>query len=258
MGFRKLAFISTRYPKTILLAWVLFLVFFGWDAPKLSGVVKDHGLTPNGSSARVQRMLSADFGIPEDPVILVFAKEPFVSEPAFRGFIAQTLERLRGIEGLGAIASPLDRDGMLRGDFAYAWLAFRQRAYEMKPVVDEIRRRLPQSREITVKMTGKSVVQTDVNRASRRDLTKAEWAGIPAALIILRLAFGGFVSAMIPVAAGMIGVAGTMGVMARLGTRMELSNFVLDVIPMVGLALSLFRPDAGQPVSRGTGARRCG
>src|SRR5690606_20159357 len=36
-----------------------------------------------------------------------------------------------------------------------------------------------------------------------------------------------------------VGVTGTMGMMYGLGTKLELSSFVLNVIPMVGLALSI-------------------
>jgi len=239
MGCRKLAVISLRYPKTVILFWVLFLLFFGFYAPKLPGVLKDHGLTPDGAYAKVQQMLSADFHIPEDPVILVFEKKQPVTEAQFRRFIGQTLFRLQGIGGLSEVVSPLEREGMMRQNYAYALLGFEQRPYEMEPVLDEMQRRLPKSGGISVNITGKSAVQADVNRASGHDLRKAERLGIPVAFLILWLAFGGFVSALIPIAVGVIGVIGTMGIMAWLGTKVELSNFVLNVIPMVGLALSI-------------------
>ncbi|WP_227871979.1 MMPL family transporter [Paenibacillus albus] len=128
---------------------------------------------------------------------------------------------------------------MLKGDFAYALLSFKNNSYEVEPVLGEIKRSLPNNHYISVTMTGKSVVQADVNRASRDDMKKAERIGIPVAFFILWFAFGGIVSALIPIAIGMIGVSGTMGIMFLVGTQIELSNFVLNVIPMVGLALSI-------------------
>lgn len=239
MNFRKLAVISLRYPKTILVVWALFLIFFGCYAPKLSSVLKDHGLMPDGDYAKVRHMLSSDFRIPEDPVILVFEKKEFVSAKQLQRFIQNTLLQLKGIDGLSETVSPLKNERMIKGNFAYARLAFKHTPHEMKPVIDEIQRRLPSNRDISVKMTGKSVVQADVNQASQHDLRQAELIGIPAAFIILWLAFGGIVPAMIPIVVGMIGVTGTMGLMYWLGTKVELSNFVLNVIPMVGLALSI-------------------
>lgn len=239
MGYQKLAFLSLRYPKTIILLWVMFFVFFGLYAPKLSAVLKGHGLLADGDYVKVQRILSSDFHIPEDPVILVFEKDELVSPDQFRRFIERTLFQLQGIDGLMEVLSPLERAGMLEGDFAYALLAFQHRSYDMKPVLDEIHKRLPSHKEISVKLTGKSAVQADVNQASHNDLRKAEQIGIPAAFIILWIAFGGIVSAMLPIVIGVIGVTGTMGIMYWLGTKVELSNFVLNVIPMVGLALSI-------------------
>lgn len=239
MNLRKLANISIKYPKVIILIWLLFFIIFGFSAPKLPTVLKDHGLIPDGESTIVQHTMSTDFHIPEDPVILVFEKKESVSDENFRWFIQKTLFQLKGIDGLTQMVSPLQREGMTNGNFAYALLAFKQKTYEMTPVLDEIQRRLPMNTEISVKLTGKSVVQTDVNRASQTDLIKAERIGIIAAFIILWLAFGGAISAMIPIIIGVIGVTGTMGIMYWMNTEVEWSNFVLNVIPMVGLALSI-------------------
>jgi len=194
---------------------------------------------PDGDYAKVRHMLSSDFRIPEDPVILVFEKKEFVSFKQLQRFIQNTLLQLKGIDGLSETVSPLKNEGLIKGNFAYALLVFKHNPHEMKPVIDEIQKRLASNRDISVKMTGKSVVQADVNQASQHDLRQAELIGIPAAFIILWFAFGGIVPAMIPIVVGMIGVTGTMGLMCWLGTKVELSNFVLNVIPMVGLALSI-------------------
>ncbi|RAP77548.1 MMPL family transporter [Paenibacillus montanisoli] len=239
MGFQKLAAIAYRYPIAIILFWTLFLVIFGYYAPKLSTVVKGHGLQPNGAYVQVERLLSTEFHIPEDPAILVFEKKENVSRQQFQLFIQQTLVLLRGVDGLSEMVSPLEREGMLKGNFAFALLAFHNGPHEMKQVIGDIQRRLPDNRHISVKMTGKSVVQADVNSASRQDLIKAERIGIPVAFIILWIAFGGILAALIPIVIGMFAVTGTMGIMSLLGTKIELSNFVLNVIPMVGLALSI-------------------
>ncbi|WP_219838341.1 efflux RND transporter permease subunit [Paenibacillus sp. R14(2021)] len=239
MDLRKLAILSYRYPKIILLFWAAFLIYFGFSAAKLPSVLKDHGLTPNGSYLEVEQILSKAFRIPEDPVILVFEKKASVSPGQFRYAIQQTLLSLGNIDGLSEMISPLEREGMRKGNFAYALLAFNQKPHEMKPVLAFIQKRLPNDGNIVAAMTGKSVVQADVNEASQRDFSKAERIGIPVAFLILWIAFGGMIPALIPIVIGMIGVTGTMGFMYMVGSRIELSNFVLNVIPMVGLALSI-------------------
>ena len=75
MVFQKLATFSYRFSTLIILVWSLFLIFFGYYAPKLSAVLKDHGLLANGAYVKVEHILSSEFHIPEAPVILVFEKE---------------------------------------------------------------------------------------------------------------------------------------------------------------------------------------
>ncbi|MFC5451181.1 MMPL family transporter [Paenibacillus aestuarii] len=239
MNFHKLAYLSIRYPKVIILIWTLFLIVFGYLAPKFPATLKDHGLYPDGAYASVQQILSSDFHIPKDPVILVFEKNKHVTLEQFQQFIQQTILQLQIIEGISEIVSPLQRKEMLAGNFAYAMFALDNHIQDMKSTLAEIQRSFPIAKAITVNITGKPVVQVDVNRASQHDLRQAEWIGVTAAFIILWFAFGGIVSAMVPIVIGLVGVTGTMGIMYGIGSKIELSNFVLNVIPMVGLALSI-------------------
>ena len=239
MFYRMLAKFTKRYTSWVIAAWICVLAASVPFAAKLPSVLKDHGLRAEGSYARVQQILESDFGIPDDPVILLFEKKEQVTEAQFRRFIAQTSSRVKEADGLQQLISPLDNKAMMNGNYAYALLSFRQHAHEMKPVIGELQRLLPRDSQMTVKMTGKPVVQEDVNRISQNDLKKAETVGIPIAFLILWLSFGGAVSAMIPVLVGLVGVGGAMAIMYGLGTKLDLSVFVLNVIPMVGLALSI-------------------
>ncbi|OXM87469.1 MMPL family transporter [Paenibacillus rigui] len=240
MGFRWLTFISLRYPRTILLLWIAFFIGFGFHAWKLPDVLKDHGLTPTGGDyAYVEKTMSADFRMSHSPVIVMFEKKRTVSDAVFRQHIAQTLTQAADIKGLSAIQSPLEQQGMLAGRYAYALLSFEQKPYQMKPVLKALQQKLPPSPDIAVTLTGQAVVQEEVNRSSEHDLKQAELIGLPVAFLILWFAFGGLRAAAIPVVTGVAAVAGTMGIMYGIGTRVELSHFVLNVIPMAGLALGI-------------------
>ncbi|AJS61588.1 MMPL family protein [Paenibacillus sp. IHBB 10380] len=234
-----LAKLSLRFPTWIIVLWTAFFVIFGTYATKLPAVLKDHGLVTKGSFTHVQKVLSSDFGIPDEPIMLVFEKETSVTTQQFHQHIGNILLRMRSIEGLSSLVSPLEREGMFHENVAYALLGFRQHAYQIGPVLEQIRQQLPTSSHISVGVTGKSVIQYDVNLASRQGLEIAELIGLPIAFVILLFAFRGVLFALLPLIVGIIGVIGTLGIMTLVGTMMELSNFVLSVIPMVGLALSI-------------------
>ena len=78
-----------------------------------------------------------------------------------------------------------------------------------------------------------------MSKSSQEDLKNAEMIGLPIAMIVLLLAFGGLVAASIPLLIGVVAVVTTMGVVYFLGHSINLSIFVLNVVPMIGIALSI-------------------
>lgn len=240
MKMQSLALLSFRFPRAMILLWLIVLLFACSHAYRLDSVLQDHGLYPrDGQYEQVRQMLAADFKWPDAPVMLLFEKSDDLSNSRFRSFIEQTLLQARELDGLTGLVSPLERQGMLKGNHAYALLSFSHPPYRMQSTLDQMDHLLPLHNGISIKVTGKAVVQADVNEASHSDLAKAELIGIPLAFIILWLAFRSFAAALIPIVIGATGVTIAMGIMYGLGTRLELSNFVLNVIPMVGLALSI-------------------
>lgn len=226
-----------QHRRSIMLFWLLVLLLLGFFSVRLPLVLQDHGLMPSGAYAIVQDRLASDFHMPDDPVMIVFENKSSVKQ--FRAYIDQTLQNVQQLKSVKTIQSPLLYAGMMNKNYAYALLSFHEKGSQIAPIIDQLNSLLPQSQYASAKLTGKPVVQADVNKASLRDLTHAERIGIPIAFIILWIAFGGLVSALIPIVIGVITVASTMGIMYFVGQKIELSNFVLNVIPMVGLALSI-------------------
>ncbi|MGL4819433.1 MAG: MMPL family transporter, partial [Bacilli bacterium] len=74
---------------------------------------------------------------------------------------------------------------------------------------------------------------------SQEDLKKAELIGLPIAFLVLFLAFGSLAASLLPIVLGALSVLVTFGVLTFVGEEMELSVFVLNVAPMIGLALSI-------------------
>jgi putative drug exporter of the RND superfamily len=236
--YRWLAQRSNRYAKQIIAVWMVCFVLFGFYAGKLPEVLKDHGLwTPGYRETRDE--LAAHYGITAEPVILLFEKHKPVSSASFDRFVRNTLTRLKDTPGLRQIQYHPGLEGAARGRFVYAVLSFAPEFKDWHHAIATIREKLPTDDRITVTPTGPPVVQEDVNETSRSDLRSAETFGIPLAFLVLLMAFGGVVSALIPVITGFVAVTVTMGILYGVGSHSELSVFVLNVIPMVGLALSI-------------------
>ncbi|NMI06207.1 MMPL family transporter [Paenibacillus sp. SZ31] len=242
MGYRRLAVLISRYPWFIILCWVFIIGMSAVWAWKLPDIVQDHGLKRvHGDAQAVELVLENEFGSPADPVILVFEKKENTSPLEFRQWIRDRLTQVQALPAVTAITSPLDAgEGMMLQDQrAYALVKMDVPAHQMGPPLKQLRAVLATDGPGTVQLTGKTVVQQDVNRLSFRDLERAEMVGIPIALIVLCFAFRGLYAALIAVMMGISAVITAMGVTSLLGYQLELSNFIINVIPMVGMALSI-------------------
>jgi len=237
MGFDMLAARSYKHARWVICLWLVLVLSCGYLAMQLPDQLKGHGLMPSGSYEVVKGILKEHFHLPAEPMIVVFTAKDSSGEAELPKVVQQTVRSLRKLPGLKQVMVVEGNDE--RKGEAYALLDFAQTPYEQIAIVDKVRDRLPVSAYVDISLTGKQVVQADVNAASKRDLSRAEWLGLPVAALFMWFAFRGVAAAMLPIIAGLASVISAMGIATLLGRHLDLSNFVLNVIPMVGLALSI-------------------
>lgn len=238
--FAGLGAFTYKFRKMIIVSWLVIAVILGFFALKLPNVLDGSGFETNGEFQKVQSIMQKDFGQPKSTMILLFKSQSLSAhDPAFKSFVNQTLSRLHHVHHLVGIQSPYKGNNMLKKHIAYATLSFNSAFDGLQSSVTEIRHQLHDSSHVSVGLTGSPVIAQDLNRASQHDLAHAEMVGVPAAIIILILAFGGLVAASLPLLTGILSVVITMGVVYFFGVNMKLSIFLLNVIPMVGLALGI-------------------
>ncbi len=238
----KLALFSIRHWKKIIGWWLALAAVSVCFAAQLPQVLGDHGLEANGSYRQAQASLERAFRIPDEPVFLLFANKRGADERAFHASISDVLHRVDRISGVDVAASPLEQEGLEKGGYAYAMLSVPGSISDKRRAIEKIRSAAAGERGgVSVQLTGKPVVQEDVNRSSKQDLKSAETLGIPVAFAIMLLTFGGVRPALIPLIAGGMSVAIAMAVVYAIGVMgdVSLSVFVYNVIPMAGMAVSL-------------------
>lgn len=244
MPYRKLVRFSVRHARFVLVAWLAAAAIAAGFALRLTDVLGDHGLVLRGGDyACVQQALAAIAPAADEPVALLFENAEPDDGRGFRAGIRETLERVGGIEGVDIASSPLVRADLSNGRFAYALVGVPDDIAAKRTAIERIREAIAaeSGADLQISLTGKPVVQEDVNRSSERDLRAAEAVGIPAAFALLLFAFGGLVPALIPIASGAIAVVVAMGILYWIGAfgLADLSAFVHNVVPMVGMAVSV-------------------
>lgn len=221
--------IVTRHYKAILGIWLLIFVVLAVLAIRLPGLLEGDGFSTNGEHAEVMEELTKTFDFPAESLFVVF-------DQTSNSTIEDTLNEIEQLNLAESIQSPLEDDSLYKDHVAYAMLHFDSDA-DMSGAVDDIREAIDGEQGVT--LTGGAAINKDINSASQKDLASAEAIGLPIAIIVLLLAFGSVVAAFIPLAIGIVTVVSAFGVMTLFSETMDLSIFVMNIIPMLGLALSI-------------------
>ncbi|MBJ6361953.1 MMPL family transporter [Paenibacillus sp. GCM10012307] len=245
----KLGLTAYRLRKWIVAVWIIAVLGLAVFAVQLPGVLKGNGFTMKGSFQEVNQLLKDRFKVYDTTVLLLFEQSVDGDYSKFEAQIRQTMDRLLALplQGLATATGPFEGKGvsasdkMMKDGVAYAALGFDLEAKHMKDNLSSIQDAVNGLKKegIPVKLTGAPIIENDLNTASQEDLTRAEMIGLPVALIVLLLAFGGLIAAGLPLIVGLISVVCTMGVLYFFGLQMDLSVFLLNVIVMLGLALGI-------------------
>lgn len=219
----------TTYAKSIIVFWIVLFAFLAFFGVQLTSKLEGDGFRYEGDYNEVTERLSKDFGLPANTIFVVFEKQ---SDSA----IQQTLDKIEKVDGIQTITSPFNRAEYYKENIAYATIDFDASEDNFTPIIENLRETIGDE---TIYLTGGPVIAADTTAASQRDLIKAETIGVPIAIIVLLLAFGTVVAAILPVIVGAITVVSTFGIMTLLSNQVDLSIFILNIVPMLGLALSI-------------------
>ncbi|TYS18688.1 MMPL family transporter [Rossellomorea vietnamensis] len=224
----------TKFYKAFLAFWVILAIGLGYFAIGLPGILGGDGFRTDGEFEKVNETLSDDFDFPENTLLLLFQKKS-ESETDFEREIESILGEIDQSLNISGIQSPLEDESLRKGDTAYAALTFDQPNIDEE--IDSIKEAIAD--EENVILTGGPVISADINKASQDDLKRAELIGLPVALLVLLFAFGSIIASIVPIIIGAITVISSFGILTLLGGNVELSVFLLNVVPMIGLALSI-------------------
>ena len=222
-------FVAARY-KWIIAAWAILLIALAVFAIRLPGLLEGDGFRMDGEQENVSATLTQQFDQPDETMFLVFEQKTDTE-------IADALHAVEKLNITSGILSPLEEPTQYKDNIAYAMLQFDDKESDKSGLVTDIRDVVGTDDGIT--LTGQSPITKDINTASQKDLMVAEAIGLPIALIVLLFAFGTVVASLVPILIGVATIVTSFGILALFGAKVDLSIFVLNIIPMLGLALSI-------------------
>lgn len=204
-----------------------------------------------GSEAEyVAQQLATRFHSPfVDRVVLVIQGLPAADSDEGAQALTTIVDALKGPD-VAAIVSRLDQPdsiflGRGGGTFILIGLApvsgtpesmvpkIRQ---QVRAIEGQLRKRYP---AVKLELAGELPLNFDLREASSHDIRRGESLVLPATLVLLLMAFGSVVAALIPLAIGQLGIAMALGLVSILAQRWHLSILVQNLATMLGLSLGI-------------------
>ncbi|MDM5187586.1 MMPL family transporter [Bacillus sp. DX4.1] len=231
-----------QFRYTVIAALLVLAVALSIFAPKLPGVLGGDGFQTKGDYQTTKAILDKDFKQSQDTLLLVFQKEKGTSKEQFHKRIEEIVKQIQTKETYDSFHHPLENKEMLQDDIAYATILFsgktsKERNEKTLHFASEVKKE--SSNAVKVSPTGFPVINDEINERTQNDLKVAEMIGLPIAFLVLLLSFGSLIASILPIINGALSVISTMGILYFIGVDKELSIFVLNVAPMIGLALSI-------------------
>lgn len=231
-----------RYTVIVALLLLLLAIVLGTFAPKLPGVLGGDGFQTEGDYQKTKEILDKDFKQSQDTLLLVFEKEKNTSHEDFQKRIEGIINQIQEKETYESFHHPMQNKEMLQDDIGYATILFsgktnKERMEKTLQFAEKIEKESNSVLKVTP--TGYPKINQEINERTQNDLKVAEMIGLPIAFLVLLFSFGSLIASILPIVNGALSVISTMGILYFIGSDKELSIFVLNVAPMIGLALSI-------------------
>ncbi|WP_238304562.1 MULTISPECIES: MMPL family transporter [Mycobacterium] len=241
---RRLAALTVRRPKTVLLA---VLVLLGVSVA-LSGSVSDKlgtggNTDPASESSKADEYLDQHFGTTANLVIQLLPREGTVESPEVAAVKDRVLRviaeeskakvtRAFGDEGTSDLRSKDGRSGLV---LVHVGGTSDEAAETAKKIIAN----LPHDANVTVRAGGALGVQQEIRDKVKHDLKTSESIAVPISLAVLVIVFGGLIAAVLPVVVGVVSIVSTLSVLLLLTSVTDVSVHALTVTTAFGLGLSI-------------------
>jgi RND superfamily putative drug exporter len=232
---------SGRRPKTAIALWLALIVGL-IAAGSMTGTREmtsvEASVGESGDAARA--LADAGLAAPAVESVLVSADDPAAAATA-AAKLSRTLDRLPAVGSISDPGAPeLTANGgrarlvqvKLRGDPDHAGAE----AGAVDRAVDRLAERNPAA---TFEQTGTASLEKAVDAVVEEDLGRAEVFSVPLILVILLIAFGAAVAALVPVLLGITAVAGALGAAGLVSQVAPDSGSTAALVVLIGLAVGV-------------------
>ena len=204
-----------------------------------------------GDSYQAQQMISRDFTEHANEQVL-FDSSLRVDTPAFQAAIRDVTARIQATRLVTQIHSPLDPafTNLISPTQRAALLQFQvtgnvdTAANRVAPVLAAVQAAAAAHPQIQIAETGEATIDKAVNDTVVRDLHRMETLSVPITLVVLLIAFGALVAALLPLGLALMAILAASGLAEftshLTGSTVQASSVMVCIGLAVGVDYSMF------------------
>jgi RND superfamily putative drug exporter len=239
------------HPWLIIVFWVVVAVVVVPGARNIESRLEVAARMPSEQAQAVHDDLQRRFRSPfTDRVLLVVEGVPLPTTSEGREALETIVRELRRTAGVAGTLSSLDTNDAIFAGKKGGFLVIVGLDAKGHPVEDLLPALRATTQELTARLkssfpqvwlgwTGEMPLNYDLRIASASDARSAEIRVLPLTVLLLLLAFGGALAAILPVGIGLLSIALALGVAAWLAQFFTISIFIQTIASMIGLGLGI-------------------
>jgi len=231
----------------VLAITVAFVAFGATWGTGLFGVLSGGGFNdPNSPSAIVRQQVTKVLGPQEvDMLVLYSSISHTVDDPTYARSVNRALDSAARRAEVAKVVSyyTTRATSLVSADRHATYAAITLRAGDDNQKLADYRAVKADLRaigtEVDTQFGGIQPFSDDANATSASDIARAETLSMPLLLLLLIIVFGSVVAALSPLLIGAIAILGAFVVTRLLSTVTDISLFAVNIITLIGLALSI-------------------
>ncbi len=242
-----------RFRFLIIAFWIAVAAFAIPQASHVHDVLEVEGATAFPTEAKTAGTIARNaFPQPLSSffVIAIEGRSP-VDSPAYRDALRRLENAARAQPYISLVLSPIESGDSTfisadrRATFVVAAVgaADGDSATDLTPAfrraIHSVAERMPNWADYTVRVTGGPPLDYDVRTVSKEDVDRAERQALPLVALVLVVAFGALVAAVLPIVVGMFVIPCSLALVHLSASFMPMSVFVLTIVTMIGLGVGI-------------------
>ena len=237
--------LAVRRPRAVLITASAVLVAMVAIGIGAFGVLKSGGFDDTGSQSwKARQAIENTFGGEDNLVLVVQARSGGIDDGAAAQAGRDLTARLTIDPALSKVVSYFSTpDPALRSTDGRSAMVLARVLGNDKEILKTTDRLLTgyaaDNAAVTIRAGGEAAVNHGVNSQVTKDLATAESLAVPLTLVLLVLAFGSLVAALLPLAIGLVAILGTFAELAILGRITDVSVFAINLTTALGLGLGI-------------------